>query len=247
MDSQKEIKKPSKYKKNNEFSDGSKVKKKYFFDDDKNYIIYLDTQNEVRYKTNSDFDANAKIRNLPTIVAEISEIWSFFKKDLNLRLAHIYRLGLLNNFDVADEEVGKLIKIIDSRKRIIKKICYLMIPLISIITFCFYSIIFNKEIAKIICFSSMGCFLSVSTTLKDIEFDTEETVTSYSIFSFFKLATSIFSSILLIRLYKCNLLNKELMAVFGEGIIFILAALGGFSSKLVPDIFKKYEQKISSD
>ena len=160
MGLQKEIKKPSKYKKKDEFSDGSKIKKKYFFDNDKNYIIYLDTKNEVRYKTNSDFDANTKIRNLPAIVAEISEIWSFFKKDLNLRLAHIYRLGLLDNFDAVDEEIIELMKIINSRKRIIKKICYLVISLISIIFSWFRFMIFHRELLKIIFFSSIGCFFS---------------------------------------------------------------------------------------
>ena len=109
------------YRKGDKFQDGSFLKRKYFFDNEKEYIIYLNSEDEVKYKTNLSSNSIHKLENLPLIIGEINNLYPFLKKDLNLKLAYIYKLGLLNEIEVGNKEVKELLKIIESLKKIINQ------------------------------------------------------------------------------------------------------------------------------
>lgn len=228
------------YKKRDKFLDGSILKKKYFFDNEKEYIIYLSSENEVKYKTNLSNNIH-KMDDLALVVGEINNLSPLLKEDLNLKLAYIYKLGLLNEIEVGNKEIKKLLKIIEARKKIIKQFSYLTIPIIGFI-FCFiFEFKFKDEF--ILTFASIGCFIAISTNIKDIEFNTEEMVKSYFIFAVFRYIHSLFSAILVVFLYRSNIINIKLEGITEDKFIILLATLGGFSAKLVPNIFEKYGEK----
>ncbi|WP_270466120.1 MULTISPECIES: hypothetical protein [Fusobacterium] len=229
------------YRKGDKFQDGSFLKRKYFFDNEKEYIIYLNSEDEVKYKTNLSSNSIHKLENLPLIIGEINNLYPFLKKDLNLKLAYIYKLGLLNEIEVGNKEVKELLKIIEARKKIIKQFSYLLIPLIGLLFSFLFEIKFKREL--VFTFASIGCFISISTNINDIEFNTEEMVKSYFIFALFRYIHSLFSAILLVFLYKSNIINIKLNGTSEEKFIILLATLGGFSAKLIPNIFEKYGEK----
>ncbi|WP_143403916.1 hypothetical protein [Fusobacterium polymorphum] len=68
-------------------------------------------------------------------------------------------------------------------------------------------------------------------------------VKSYFIFALFRYIYSLFSAILLVFLYKSNIINIKLNGTSEEKFIILLATLGGFSAKLIPNIFEKYGEK----
>lgn len=227
-------------KKNAKFPDGSILKKKYFFDNEKEYIIYLTSENEVKYKTNLSSNSIHKLNDLPLLIGEVNNLFCFLKGDLNLKLAYIFKLGLLNEVEIANNEIDKMLKIIENRKKIIKQFSYLGIPLIGCIL-SIMTIFFNKDYT--LTFASIGCFLSIASNIKDIEFDTDEMIKSYFIFAIFKYIYSLFSAILLIFLYRSKIINIRLENIDEENFIMLLAVLGGFSAKIIPNIFEKYGKK----
>lgn len=97
---------------------------------------------------------------------------------------------------------------------------------------------------EIFLFSGIGNFLSIAKNIKDIEFDSSETSISYFVFALFKYFTSLFSAILLVILYNSDIVNLKLGEASEQNAIRLLATLGGFSQNIVPNIFKKFEEKI---
>lgn len=240
------------------FSNGSIVKKVYFFNNDKRTIIFLDKNGEVKYRIGSpSTNCLDKLLNLSLVNGELLNI-KFFKEDLNLKMAYIYKLGLENKEDNAQVEVDSLIKLINNRKKLLKQFTYLGTPLIFTVFLFLFILFLDKvnflsgysffnvilEYKSIIIFSGIGNFLSVSKNIKKIEFDTGETQTIYIFFSFFKYLTSLFSAILLVFLYNSNIINFKIQGSSTEAVIRILSVLGGFFENIVPNIFEKINNKI---
>lgn len=253
----KEIKilKPSELKKGHSFKDGSILKKKYFFDDKLHVIIYLDENDEVKYKFGPDFeDSLNSLENLAMVQGEILLLANFLKEDLNLKLAHIYKLAINNEKLNAQKEVDSLYIDILNRKKILKQFIYLATPMIvsSTLYFSLWGLLyFNLTSSNLITtykeifiFAGIGNFLSTAKNIKTIEFNTSEEIISYTIFAIFKYLTSLFSAVLLIVLYNSNIINLKIDGASREYIVRLLATLGGFSQNIVPNIFEKLEKKI---
>lgn len=251
--------KPSKIKKNHIFNDGDKLKTKYFFNDELHTIIYLNYDNQVKYKMGPNVKTCLnKLKNLSFVNGELISLPNFFKKDLNLKMAYIYKLALSNEEENAQDEIRVLYNSIINRKKLLKQFMYLFTPLIlSISLYLIFSGInyfeekeFFKSLKLIIeyknvfIFAGIGNFLSTSKNIKNIEFDTSETKLAYAIFAFFKYLTSLFSAILLVFLYNSDIINIKIGMDSKEYIIRLLATLGGFSENIIPNIFEKFEEKV---
>lgn len=236
--------KMSQIKKGDKFSDGFIVKKKYFFDNEKNYVIYLSTDNEVKYRLKESNNSIDKISNLGVIKSQLEIIIPFFRKDLNIQLANVYKLAILDEKDSAISLLENLNKQIVSRKQLVKKFIYLGTPLLT--SFLFYVIMYfiSLNYSYIFLFSGIGSFLSISRQLNKIEFNTSETTIFYFGFAIFKYLYSLFSSIILILLYKSNILNIEFKSNNENFFLIILVLLGSFCESLIPNIFEKLGEKI---
>lgn len=237
------------------FSDESRVEKKYFYDNDKNYIIFLNQNKEITYKIRGN-EPNSldKVKKLALVNGELNLVPNLFRKDLNLQMAYVYKLAILNDAVSAEKALNLLEDGIMSRKKILKQFTYLITPIFLSIIIYFLTfvgmfstegilnIIFEKKI--LIIFSGVGSFLSISKNIDKIEFNTSETVWSYFIFAFFKYINSLFCSIMLIILYKSELINIEFKVEDKELLMKVLATLGSFSEGLIPNIFDKLAGKI---
>ncbi|MGL5796651.1 MAG: hypothetical protein ACRCYT_00450 [Cetobacterium sp.] len=244
------------------FSDDSEVKKKYFYDNNKNYIIFLNQNKEIIYKIRGiEKNSIDKIKKIALVNGELNLVPNLFREDLNLQMAFIYKLAILNDPESSEKALILLENGILSRKKILKQFTYLITPiflsmilyfLTLILYFLTFIAIFNNQgILKIIfkhkiliIFSGIGSFLSISKNIDKIEFNTSETVWSYFIFSSFKYVNSLFCSIMLILLYTSKLINIEFKAQNEELFMMILATLGSFSEGLIPNIFDKLSGKI---
>ena len=261
MSEEKKITKPSKMKKGHSFNDGDKLKIKYFFNDESHTVVYLNFDNQVKYKIGPNaITCLNKLKNLSLVDGELISLPILFKKDLNLKMAHIYKLALNNEQENSQNEIGILYNNIINRKRILKKFVYLSTPVfLSIFLYLIFSIAnyFEEKIflnslkliteyKSIFIFAGIGNFLSTSKNIKNIEFDTSEMKISYFIFAFFKYLTSLFSAILLVFLYNSNIVNIKIEGTSEEYVIRLLATLGGFSENIVPNIFEKFGEKIQS-
>lgn len=260
MSEQKKSNKPSEMKRGHPFKDGDKLKFKYFFDDEEYMIIYLNYKNQVKYKIEKNQkNCLNKLKKLSLVDGELLSLPFFFKKDLNLKMAHIYKLALNNEQENSQNELDRLYDNIINRKKILKQFIYLFTPIfLSLLLYLFFLIVnsfekkffFNSlrliiEYKSIFIFAGVGNFLSTSKNIKNIEFDTSEMKTSYFIFAFFKYLTSLCSATLLIFLYKSNIINIKLPGTSEQYIIRLLAVIGGFSENIVPNIFEKINKKIS--
>lgn len=241
---------PSQIRKNDYFSDGSIVLKKYFYDNEKGYIIFLNQNNEVKHKLKpGEVDSLDKVNKLSLIDGELTLINNLFRVDLNLQMAYVYKLAILNNINAAQETLDLLYNEVISRKKLLKKFVYLASPILLSILFYIISYLGNwlnsdffKMLLKynsLIIFSGIGNFLSISKNIDKIEFDSRETLMSYFIFAFFKYIHSSLSSILLIILYRSNLINLEVKNVNSDLFLKILVTIGSFCESLVPNIFDK--------
>lgn len=238
--------KPTTYKKKHRFDDGSLLKEKYFANNKDHYIIYKNENNEVKYKCSK----NVEIEGIEQIIAELSIMPRYFKTDLNLHLAKIYDLALSNNLNGNKELLSNLESKIQNRNKIIKKISYLLTPTIIIILYyLFYftvgkNIEILKEYATLPFFTYLGSFITIVAKLDSITFESGETSRYYIIFSIFKFIIGILSSIMLIVFYKSGVVNLKI-DIPSNYLISILSSLGGYSEKLVPNIFENISKKIN--
>lgn len=253
---------PSSYKKNDNIG-GNIIKKVYFFNNELDFIIFLNNNQEVKYRLGKKKISHClnELENLSLVDGELMSLPSFFKEDFNLKMAHIYKLALNNKSNNAQKEINILYESIVERKKILKKFVYLITPIsLSILLYLPFSIAnyFEENITlsslklimeykSIFIFAGIGNFLSTSKNIQNIVFDSAEMKKSYFIFAFFKYLTSLFSAILLVFLYNSNIVNIKIEGTSEEYVIRLLATLGGFSENIVPNIFEKISQKLEDN
>lgn len=255
-------KKFSEIKKGSEFSDGSIVKKKYFFKND-SYIVFLDKNNEIKFKildgANISHALN-KLKELALVEGELILLPNMVRKDLNRQLAYIYKLALSDEEINADKALQTLKTEIYARKKILKQFIYLIAPILCAIIFValftgiklFFSKEFlesNKEFLKfannkIFIFTGIGSFLSISKNINKIQFESSENVKFYFGFAFFKYLFALFSAEILIILYESKIINIKVETSSPQLFLNILIILGSFSETLIPNIFGKLEKKV---
>lgn len=249
---------PSQLRQGMKLADGAVIKKKYYFSNEKDYVIFLNQDKEVKYKINKVVKL---IDGTALVSGELYSIINLFRKDLNLQMATIYKLLIEDDVQIATKGLETLKKEISSRKKMLKQFTYLGAPVIfSLMVYVIFSILnlvnvsFELKILEVLCFnkkliifSGIGNFLSISKNLKKIEFDSSETPISYFVFAFFKFLNSSVCSVMMIILYKSNLINITFEGKEKGLFLIILAVLGGFSESLIPNIFenlaKQYQPK----
>ncbi|WP_448821255.1 hypothetical protein [Cetobacterium sp.] len=100
------------------FSDESRVEKKYFYDNVKNYIIFLNQNKEITYRIRGEEESSLnKVKKLALVNGELNLIPNLFRKDLNLQMAYIYKLAILKDSDSAEKMLELLENGITSRKK----------------------------------------------------------------------------------------------------------------------------------
>ena len=249
--------KPSLYKKNKKFSDGAILKKKLFFNDTLHYVIFLNQHGEVQYKAKStESNKIGELENIGVVITELQLVPRFLKKDLNLFLAKIYDFALSGEINKTKGSSGFLLEKIQARKKILKKLIYLINPIFFTIIFylAYFGGIKNYPLVEkykyLPLFSAIGNYISVAHRINKIEFNSHETPRFYFFFSFFKYITSLVSSLMLIIFYDSKIINIQLGTTetnYTNTIVPLLSAIGGYAEVLVPNIFESISKKIQTE
>lgn len=252
------FKKPSKYKKGDVLKDGIKIKQVYFFDDELHYLIFLDSDYNVKYRLgegcNDQIETNVL---LGQVASELILVPKRFRKDINLFLAKTYQMLITARIDGeanVDKNISLLFDMIAQRKKIIKKYIFLSTPIALLL---FISVLLTMigihnlfladgfSILKFILFLTIGNYLSISNNIKKVEFNSSETTLFYFLFAVFKYFASVGSALILIVLYNSNIININVESDNYELVLSILAAVGGYAEALVPNIFENISKTIN--
>lgn len=245
-----------KYKIGERLEDGSIIKKLYFFNYEKGFIIFLDQNKEIKYRIVNTLGYSFKI-NLPllqVIQNEILEIPNWFRKDLNSDLAFYFRECIIEN-DMSLENIeSKKMEIqtnlenlqnkIKERKKFLKKIVYLITPIFLTCILLNSILVFDIKFLNkdLILYSFLGNFISIFKNINKIEFQSAEEFKSYIIFAALKYFQAIICSYLLVYLWESKIITIQLgeNSSSSKNVFYIL---GAFSENLVPNIFSKFEDK----
>lgn len=229
---------------------GDKIEKIYFQNKIHKYLIF---------KSDGCVKVNGK-ENLTDVEDLISEIKFLLEDEKNKKIKERYfnQMALsYNSYLSGDKNKSKkilenIIKNLENRKIIVKKIIYIGIFLIFVVIFSLISVLLAINIIKyqelkrlfyVGTFGVIGGFISLNLKLDKVEFKVSESNWSYIIVSIYKSVYSILAGVICYFLIKSNLLLGILEGTGESGKYFIysISALAGFSETLLPNIFSKIE------
>ena len=219
------------------FSDGSILRKKYFFNTEEKMIIYLDENNEVRYKLGTKKEnCLSKLKRLSGVVSEMISLPTFLKNDLNLRLAYIYKLSFDNMQEQAEQVLEEMNKIIIERQRTVKKMVYLFMPII-ITLLLQVNRFFNNDYANLLTAIGIGNVFSNIFHLKRKHFEGTEPVLSYVLYSIYKYLIAYFVTLIVMFLQYIGVLHITIdISKANVETINIFAILGFVFGLISPNI-----------
>lgn len=227
-----------------------KIKKVYFADNDRKFIILkLEDNDEVTV-----FGETPK--KIVHLLAECNYLTkNFVKNKKNKEMLEYQRAVAINTYLIGEEEkskeiLDKLLNKLQEKIVLRKKLSYIGVYLIIIIIMigvCATGGFIQQleqymKYVKIATFGSFGGFIALNVKLKDIKFDISESTLSYIMVSLYKLVFSMISSIISYFFIESELI---LSAIKNNSnsiyLIYTIATLAGFSESLLPSIFKNLE------
>lgn len=235
---------------------GDTIKKVYFSNDIKKYIIIQNELGEIKVY------GSELPQNITPMLAQCSFFSEFvvknekMKKRINYEKALGINEALLGNIDKSEKILSEAIEKIKQSEVVKKKVAYigtyLLITVIMVlITLILSTFEFEDEsyfnFIKIAMFGSLGGFISLNVRLKKIEFEIFENMWSYILVSVYKLAFAMVSSIISFFLIESELLFSVLKNG-GDNyryLAYVVATLAGFSESLLPNIFSNFEKEVS--
>lgn len=228
---------------------GHRVKQIYYFDNDKDFIIFKNENNQVI------FFAQKQISNISALIGQCNLMREIACSEDSKRWIDAQKAAALNEYFCDNEKKSKEILqeciAVSEKKEVARKKLfyigtYLSIVLLLLIALLFVSFKgFNEDILKIlklIMFGAFGGFISLNSRLEKIEFNLNEGTLSYILVSIYKIAFSCVSSIIVYFLIDSDMILSPLKEV--HGITYIAATLAGFSESLLPNIFCGIEKDI---
>lgn len=229
-----------------------KIKKIYFANNEKNFIILkLEDNDEVIV-----FGETPK--EIVHLLAECNYLTKNFVKNKKRKEMFEYQRAVaINTYLIGEEEkskeiLDKLLNKLQEKIVLSKKLSYIGVYLIIIIIMIFlcifgdrveYLIKYMKYI-KIATFGSFGGFIALNVKLNDIKFDISESTISYITVSIYKLVFAMISSIISYFFIESELIlsvikNNNTNSLY---LIYTIATLAGFSESLLPNMFKNIEK-----
>lgn len=230
---------------------GHIVKKKYYYDNEKGFIIFENEKDEIIYF------AQKQVTEISSLLGKINIIKDIVHGEKTKLWINAQKAAALNEFFCEHESeskkiLKKCISIVEKKELARKRIIYIGTYLgITILFVCLIILlnIFKIDVAIMkylyICmFGSFGGFISLNTRLEKIEFRLYEGTWSYILVSVYKIAFSCVSSVIAYFMLESELI----LSVFkgSTSIAYIIAVLAGFSESLLPNIFSGIEQDIVS-
>lgn len=228
---------------------GSIVKKKYFYDNRLGFIIFKNEKDDVA------FFASKQITNISSLLGQCNLMKELthsekFKEWIDRQKAWALNEFFLNNEEKSKEILVECIETAKHKEKARKKIIYigmylavvaLLIIILAIVqSFC-PEWIYIKYL-NIMIFGAFGGFISLNTRLEKVEFNLYERTWSYILVSIYKIIFACISSIITYFLIESDMVLSALKD--SQGIIYIAAALSGFSESLLPNIFSGIEKDI---
>lgn len=235
---------------------GDTIEKVYFANDDKKYIIIKNTQREIK------FYGMELPQNIAPLLAQCGSLIEFVDASEKLRNRVDYEKALainealLGNVEKSEIILFETINKIKQSEIVKKKVVYVGTYLAITVAMVLLTLIlpvFDFEdksylhFVKIAMFGSLGGFISLNFRLEEIEFEIFENTKNYFLVSIYKLAFAMVSSIISYFLIESDLI----LSVFKNGsenyiyVEYMVAALAGFSERLLPNIFSSFEKEVS--
>lgn len=228
---------------------GEIIKKKYFYDKLHNFFIYKNDRDEIGFFSNMPVTNISSLLSKCSLVKELSH-GKKFKEWIDAQKAVALNEFFIGNEDKSREVLELCIEAAINKEKSRKKMFYIGMYMGMVLLLIIIALIFDfigvewkyLEYLYIIIFGAFGGFISLNSRLEKIEFSIDERTWSYILVSVFKMAFACISSIIVYFLIKSDII---LSAVKGsQGIIYIAAALAGFSESLLPNIFSGVEKDI---
>lgn len=231
---------------------GNIISKVYFFSDEKEYLIFKNIKEEIK------FFSKVQVGGITTQMAECNFLMELLHGEQNKEWVNHQKAVALNEYFLDNEEksievLNKTIEVIKRKEATRKKIfyigTYLAITMIMLILSLFFSEFKYLEYLRIATFGAFGGFISLNTRLKKVEFDISETDFSYIVVSIYRMAFACISSIISFFLIESDMIFtvfKNSVADY-RCLVYIVAAIAGFSESLLPNIFsgiEKEEEKV---
>lgn len=228
---------------------GNVIKQKYFYDNKRKYIIFKNENDKLI------FFAEKQITNISSLLGQCDLMKELahnrkFKDWIDMQKALALNEFYLDNEEKSIEVLSECIETAKHKEMARKKIIYIgmylgmvifLLLVLSRVHFLYPDCEYIKYL-NVMVFGSFGGFISLNTRLEKIEFSLHERTWSYIIVSIYKITFACISSIIVYFLIEADMLLSALKD--SQGIIYIAAALAGFSESLLPNIFSGIEKDI---
>lgn len=236
--------------KEGDFINKIKIKKKYFFDNDKKFIIFKDENDNVNFYSSKQITSISTLMGQCNLMKDLSH-GKKIKEWIDAQKASALNEFFLGNEDKSKEVLNVCIETIKNNEKTRKKLIYIGVYLCSIILLVILMFIAQLKFSewqyikflRIIVFGAFGGFVSLNTRMKKIEFNLYETTLSYVLVSLYKIVFACVSSIIVCFLIEADLILSALKSA--PGVTYIAATLAGFSESLIPNIFSGMEKEVS--
>lgn len=242
------IEKLSEYKKGMKIA-GVTIEKIYFSNNELEFII-------IKGKEDGEIHVfGGNTSKIDHLLAETKFFLSNFKlneKDkemFNYQRVIAINACLVGEIETSKEILEKLLKKLFERKVVSKKIWYIGVFFLMMVTMIVLSIqpfLFTnyKLYFKIATFGAVGGFISLNLKLNKVEFQLSEGTVSYVVVSLYKAVFSMLTSVVCYFLIESNLIFGALNSSNANNYFFIysISALAGFSESLLPNIFNHIEK-----
>ena len=227
---------------------GHIVKKKYYFDNYKNYIIFENEKGKVIYFS------SVQISDISALIGECNYLRDIVHSEktkswINAQIAAALNEYFCDNCDKCREILGECVRIAKNKETARKRLYYIGTFFVSIIILLLclailYKLGISCKYLNIAIFGAFGGFISLNSKLEKISFSIEEETINFIFVALYKLLFSIISAIIVYYLIEADVVLTALKK--HVGVIYIAAALGGFSESLLSDFFAGLENDILS-
>lgn len=235
---------------------GHIIKKIYFYDDEKKYIIIKDEQGQIRV-------FGQHVDKISPLLVECNNLIDIvhnkrLKKLIEYEKALAINQSLLGQQEESEIILKKAIEKIKASEIVRKKIYYIGIYLIITILMVILTFVCDNlnllgerylQLLRVAMFGSLGGFVSLNIHLEKVKFEIAENTRCYIIVSIYKLVFAMVSSVI-----SCFFIESDLLlSVVKQGsenyiyLEYVLAALAGFSENLLPNVFSNFEKEILDD
>lgn len=228
---------------------GHIIKKVYFFDANKNYIIFENENNDVIYYAERQLTDISMLLGQCNLMREMTNDEKF-REWINTQKACALSEFLCGNDEKSVEVLETCIKTAENREKAKKKMVYIGTYLTVVVSLLLFMALLSAcphqenfmRCVSVIVFGAFGGFISLNTRLEKIDFNVYEGMGSYILVSVYKLAFACISSIVVYYLIESDMILSAMKD--SKGIIYVAATLAGFSESLLPNIFSGIEKDI---